>query len=616
MSKNVSVRLNILDPEAGTYCATGNDALARAALVSGVRYYATYPGSPITGVADIMLQAERKYPQLHAEISINEAVAVQGATGASWSGARALVSMKHVGLHVCCDPVAYLGYTGTDGGLVLAVGTDPGATCSTGEFDVRTLNDAFHWVMLQPATVAEVYSFTIQAFQLSERWRLPVLLVMPVELCNQHGSFESAAIFYDNTIFQFEATEKYINNGPDAVRHHQELLQKIELLADESEALVKLYKRSETATIGVITSGCNYNAVNEALDMLNLYPVAVLKLGMVYPLPSRRLRDFFTQFQKVIIIDELDGYLAKHLFSLVQQNQLTVNITTLSGDLNLAGALSMDRILTAFSGEFGIEYTSGPKYGIIPEIPERPGTFCPGCPYRGLLYLLQRLKAGGNVYGGDIGCSSLPPYYSDWLTCMGSGMGIAHGVARMVPGTTKVYASMGDSTFFHCGIPVVLNSLAQNTDITLFILDNRWTAMTGHQPLPHTHQAAGLTIAGVVKALGALHVWEAEAYDLRNIRELLMESAACTGVKIIIIQGECRLKYLERRSRAQPPNICKIIAENCHQCGECYRVLGCPAIIYENFSYRINDDLCTSCGVCAQICPNHSISKISLMDSD
>jgi indolepyruvate ferredoxin oxidoreductase alpha subunit len=616
MSQNPQVRLNILDPEAGTYFASGNEALARAALVSGVRYYATYPGSPITGVADVMLQAGQNYSQLHAEISINEAVAVQGATGASWSGARSLVSMKHVGLHVCCDPVAYLGYSGTVGGLVLAVGTDPGATCSTGEFDIRNLNDAFHWVVLQPATVEEVYSFTIRAFQLSEQWKIPVLLVLAAELCTQHGAFESGAIFYETIDFQFVANEKFINNGPTAVRHHRELLQKINGLAEESESFIKLYRRKEDTTIGIITSGCNYNAVNEALDILNVKHVPVIKLGMIYPLPSRWLRDIFMQLQEVIIVDELDGYLAKHLFSLVQQNQLKINIKTLSGELNSAGALSMDRLLAAFSSEFGVEYTGGPKYGNIPEIPERPGTFCPGCPYRGLLYLVQRLNAGGNVYGGDIGCSSLPPYYSDWLTCMGSGMGIAQGVARMVAGKSNVYASMGDSTFFHCGIPVVLNSLAQNTDITVFILDNRWTAMTGHQPLPHTRQSAGIAIAGVVKALGAKHVWETDAYDLRNIREILMDSAAISGVKIMIIQGECRLKYLERRGQTNPATISKIIAENCHQCGECYRVLGCPAIIYENYRYRIDDDLCTGCGVCAQICPNHSISKITLMDQD
>lgn len=615
MTANDVIHTNPLDLEEGTYFLTGNETLARAALVSHVTFFSSYPGAPITGVSKIMMDAKHYFRGLHSEYSINEAAAVFGATGASWSGARALVTMKHVGMHVSCDPIAYLGYTGTVGGLVLAVGMDPGAKCSTGEFDVRHLNDAFHWVMLEPSNTAEVYEYALRAFELSEHWQMPVLLIMPTELCNQYGTVYCKGICYEWKEFSFKKNEKYINNGITAVKHHQELLFKIKNISEQSDNFLDMVKRGNGDT-AIITSGCNYLAVIEALDMLNIEDVTVIKLGMTYPLPEKMLANELQAVRKILVAEELDGYLSKHILAFVKKWDLKAEVRSINKSFLSAGTLSMDSLLNSLSEKFKVAYEGYTAPADVPNISERPGTFCAGCPHRGILYVLKRMCGEDHIYGGDIGCSSLPPYYSDWLTCMGSGLGIAHGVSSVLKRDDRaVYASMGDSTFFHCGIPIIVNTMQQDLTITVLILDNRWTAMTGHQPLPHTDSNNHISIFNIVKALGVKYVWEADAYNLDEFRKILVESRPIKGLKIIVVKGECRLKYLHSLEKAKPVAIsCKNVEQTCHQCGECYKVLGCPAIKYQNEMYQIDENLCSGCGVCAQICPNHSISSTEYVE--
>lgn len=608
------IHTNPLDSDKGIYFLTGNEALARAGLVSGVTYFSSYPGSPITGTSEVMIKAAKLYKALHAEYSINEPAALFGATGASWVGARTMVTMKHVGMHVSCDPIAYLGYTGTVGGLVLGVGTDPGATSSTGEFDVRHLNDAFHWIILEPSTVKEVYEFTLKAFEMSETWKLPVLLIMPAELCNQYGTFFSDGIELKSGDYCFSRDEKYINNGLTAVKHHQELLSKIKRVAEAAGSFLQLDNYSDGDT-AIITSGCNYLAVLEALNILDIKNITVIKLGMTYPLPDVELARVMREYKTVLIAEELDGYLSKHLLAFVKKNEIDITVKSLNGEFLSAGNLSMDKLLKALKDEVGI-YTNEQKNDISFNVPDRPGTFCPGCPHRGILYTLRKVCTEHDVYGGDIGCSSLPPYYSDWLTCMGSGLGIAHGVAIASNSKSRIYTSMGDSTFFHCGIPLLVNSIQANTDITVLILDNRWTAMTGHQPLPHTENENQISIIKIVESLGAKNVWEVDAYDLKQFREILMTGRTLKGVKIIVVKGECRLKYLQnlRKELKSASVTCKLNQEICHQCGECYKILGCPAIKLENGSYQIDEQDCGRCGICAEVCPNNSISLVKYVE--
>jgi indolepyruvate ferredoxin oxidoreductase alpha subunit len=332
---------------------------------------------------------------------------------------------------------------------------------------------------------------------------------------------------------------------------------------------------------------------------------------MTYPLP-RSLIDRLRGLETLYVVQELDGFLSKHVLMLAKANDLPVRIRPVGGRFVSAGALSMDALLRGLAEAFGVAYTPPASGQPIP-IPERPGTFCPGCPHRGILYTIKRLCGADDVYGGDIGCSSLPPYYSDWLTCMGSGLGIAHGVATLKGGSGRVYASMGDSTFFHCGMPQVLNAVQQNTPITIFILDNQWTAMTGHQPLPTTPSYARepVSIAAVVKALGARQVWEVDAYDLRAFRETLKETRAAAGVRVVVVKGPCRLQdqRAARQAGRELPARAVIVDELCHQCAECFEALGCPAIVYEDDTYRIDEALCGRCGICAQMCPNSSVSR-------
>lgn len=430
-----------------------------------------------------------------------------------------------------------------------------------------------------------------------------------MSICSQYGVLNSEHIHYQSKPLEFKKSEKYINNGAIAVKHHEDLLLKIKKVEKESNLFFKHYHQEGSESV-IISSGCNFLAVNEVLQMLDISNVSTIKLGMTYPLPVQLLASALKKYQTVYIAEELDGYLYFQLLSIMKKNKIDVELKSLNNDFISAGDLSMDKLIKNLSREFSVKYNLSPGIPSI-KIPERPGTFCPGCPHRGVLYIIQQICKVNDVYGGDIGCSSLPPYYSDWLTCMGSGMGIAHGVATATNGNGKVYTSIGDSTFYHSGIPIIANALNQKTNLTLFILNNKWTAMTGHQALPHTAKQEDI-IKNIVTSLGVSHVWAVDAYDIKAFRKHLFDVQNLSGLKVFVVNGECsqkRLQAVDQQDFSKKIS-CKIIEDACHQCDRCYRILGCPAITTKNHSYSIDESICNKCGVCAQICPNSSISSI------
>lgn len=627
MTQTTAPSTDPLAPHGGAFLLSGNEALARAALTSRVGFASSYPGSPITEAQEMMIEASRRHPGLHAEFSTNEHVALHAATGASWSGVRTLVSMKQVGLHVASDPAAYLAYAGVRGGLVLAIGTDPGAISSTGEFDVRWFVRSMHWPLLEPSTVEEVYAFACRAFDLSEQSGLPVLFHMPSSLCHQLAVVTCRPLDPGLAVGRFEPDpESFVNVGARAVKNHARLLERLRAVRAQSGSWHQASPGGGKR--GLVAAGVHFPLALEVLRKLGAVDVPVLKLGMSYPLHEDTFRTFAEGLDEVLVVEDLDGFLSQGLQALSNQLGLKTRVRSSNGEDGLgSGVLTHARGLQAIAEFLGImapapagfQGAAGPAIS-LPVLPDRPGTFCPGCAHRSPLLAIREVLGATGVYGGDIGCSSLPPHASDWLTCMGSGIGISQGVARCCP-DQKVIASIGDSTFFHSGLPAILNASQQGLDMVLVVLDNQYVAMTGHQPTPSTLADLGGSPTGLVSIRGALHglgvrdVVTVDAYDLGTVRETLREAMARPGLSVVIVTGECRLQFARREQDtiARQPRYA-IIPELCQRCGNCYEKLGCAAILDIDEELEIDQSACTRCGLCYQVCHERAIVPFRLSE--
>ncbi len=598
--------------EAGDYLLSGNEALARAALVAGVGFASSYPGSPITEVQAAMLQAASRYGGLHAEWSVNEHVALHAATGASWCGVRALVTMKQVGLHVASDPAAYLAYAGVKGGVVLGIGLDPGATSSTGEFDVRWLAREMHWIVLEPGTVQEVYDFARRAWDLSEETGVPVMIDMPTGLCHQVAVVRCSALpAQPPAPGRFVPdVESFVNVGARAVKNHGRLIARLRAVRAKGNEWNQV---AGTGPKALIAAGLHASLAREVLRTLDATDVPVLALGMSHPVDPAALAALVAAgATEALVLEELDGYLSLGLQAAAHQQRLPLWISSISGEDGLAhGPLTFAAARTRVAAFLGI--ATNDAMGVVPPaLPDRPGTFCPGCSHRSPLFAIREALGETGVYGGDIGCSSLPPHASDWLTCMGSGLGIAQGVALASPGQ-KVIASIGDSTFYHSGLPVVLNAVQNGANLVLVVLDNQYVAMTGHQPTPGTDAARGgghspVPIAQALRGLGVTDIVDVVAYDLARVRFELAQAMARPGLKVLIVSGECRLAL----GRREPERIAAavryaIIPELCGRCGACHEELSCVAIQDLGSQLKIDQDACTRCGLCLQVCTDKAI---------
>lgn len=597
---------------AGDYLLSGNEALARAALEAGVGFASSYPGSPITEVQGAMLEAAARHGGLHAEWSVNEHVALHAATGASWAGVRALVTMKQVGLHVAADPAAYLAYAGVKGGLVLGVGLDPGATSSTGEFDVRWLAREMHWIVLEPGTVREVYDFARRAWDLSEESGLPVLIDMPTGLCHQVSVVRCGALPDQPRVAGrfVPDVDSFVNVGARAVRNHGRLLGRLRAVRAQGHAWNRVEGAGPKA---LIAAGLHAALAREVLRSLGAADVPVLALGMSHPVDPAGLEALVAAgAAEALVLEELDGYLSHGLQAAAHQRRLPLWIASVSGEDGLAhGTLTFADARARVAEFLGIRADEASAV-VPPALPDRPGTFCPGCSHRSPLYAIRQALGETGVYGGDIGCSSLPPHASDWLTCMGSGLGIAQGVALVSPGQ-KVIASIGDSTFYHSGLPVVLNAVQNGANLVLVVLDNQYVAMTGHQPTPGTATARGggatpVPIEQALRGLGVTDIVNVIAYDLARVRFELAQAMARPGLKVLLVGGECRLQF----GRREPERIAgfaryAIIPELCGRCGACHEELSCVAIQDLGTQLKIDQDACTRCSLCLQVCTDKAI---------
>lgn len=569
----------------------GNEAIARGAYEAGVRVSAAYPGTPSTEISEALVQYK---DELYAEWSPNEKVATEVAIGASMAGARAMACMKHVGLNVASDPLYTVSYMGVTGGLVLVVADDPGLYSSQNEQDTRMVARAAHVPVLEPSDSKEAKEFMKLAFDYSEKYDRPFILRTTTRLAHSQSMVEleerteHALVPYEKNI------PKRVMMPAMAKARHAVIEEKMAELAGDANTLPVNRVEMRDKKIGVITSGIPYQYVREALP-----DASVLKLGMVHPLPERMIRDFAAQVDTLYVVEELDP--------VIETQVRAMGIACKGKELfTLLGEYSANMLREAVSGEKS--ETKAPA-----EVPNRPPILCPGCPHRSVYYVLKKL---GIHAAGDIGCYTLgavaPLGVVDSTICMGASISSMHGIEKAA-GKEFIrdwVAVIGDSTFLHTGVNSLMNMVYNQASGTVIILDNSTTGMTGHQD----HAATGLTlqkeptyavnIPDLCRALGVKHVQEINAFDLDTLEQAIKEATASDEIHVIITKTPCVL--LDKRKKP----VYVSLTDKCKKCGMCLKP-GCPAISKQaDGTVRIDDTMCTGCGLCEQLCKFSAIEKV------
>ncbi|MGO8948594.1 MAG: indolepyruvate ferredoxin oxidoreductase subunit alpha [Ktedonobacterales bacterium] len=600
---------------------SGNEAAARGAWEAGAAVASGYPGTPSTEI----LETFARFPGVYAEWAPNEKIAVDVAIGAAYAGSRAFATMKHVGLNVAADSLMYVAMTGTEAGLVIVSADDPGMHSSQNEQDNRTFAKFARIPCLEPSDSQQAKDLMSAAFALAERFDTPVLLRMTTRTCHSTSlvelgerpgtAYDEQGLSANDSSMNGSARHptfprnlaKYVMVPGNAIKRHPLVEQRLQEIAEFAETFAGNVIEAGDSELGVITAGIAYQYVKEVFP-----DASVLHLGMTWPLPRRLINAFAASVKRLIVVEELDPFIEE--------------------EVRLLGIAVEGKRIFPITSEFNprVVRESAVRAGLLPEsarvpvaavdvgdLPARPPVLCPGCAHRGIFYELHKLKVPVN---GDIGCYSLgfaPPLSAQHtLGCMGAGISVAHGAVKGGSPEHHV-AVIGDSTFFHTGMPALLNVVYNHSPVVTIILDNRTTAMTGHQDNPGTGQtlqgapAPMIELEPLVRALGVRHVRTLDAFAMDDIEKTLKEYLTLDEPSVVIARQACAL-LPEGRKRWMP---LAVLADACNGCTLCFR-LGCPAILksteLDEHTQRskalIDPVLCTGCEVCAEICPRDAIT--------
>ncbi len=575
---------------------SGNAAIARGAIEAGVSYAASYPGTPSTEILESLINQAKEF-NIRCDWAVNEKVALETAIGVSLGGARSIVSMKNVGLNLAADPLFTLAYTGINSGLVIAVCDDPGPQSSQNEQDSRYYAKAAGVPCLEPSDQQEAKEMTKEAFQISEKFDLPVLIRPTTRLSHSSGVVELGKI--NSLSKEIEITpEKYVMIPKHARERHKILIKKQALLQEYSNN-ARFNKLELRGKRGLIASGIIYSHLKELLSELNL-DFSILKLGITHPLPNSLIKSLIDKSEKTLIIEELEPYIEEH--------SLQFGPSVLGKEyIPRHGEITSEIIIEGLNKAFNLNLDLNRENKNNRENEKNP-KLCPGCPHRALYYSLNKLK--NVIVTGDIGCytlGALPPLSAiKTQMCMGSGINHAAGLYHRGISRHPI-AVIGDSTFIHSGITGLINAVYTQAKITIIILDNRTTAMTGFQPHPGTGKDAvgksveELNLEKIAYACNAKFVTIVDPYNVKETLKALKKSLNVDGVSVIISRSPCIL--LEK-----PEGLYKV-TDNCTFCKKCIAELDCPAIIEAKEKIEIDSELCTGCGLCEKVCPEGAIIK-------
>ncbi len=601
----------------------GNEAIAIGALAAGVNFVAGYPGTPSTEVLECV--AKRNPGNVYVEWSVNEKAAMEAAAGAAYSGARTLVTMKQVGLNVACDPLMSLEYIGVKGGMVIMVADDPGPISSQTEQDTRTFAMFSKVPLFDPSSVAEAFSMIREAFAFSEEWKTPVFFRATTRI--DHG-YESIDVPDPSEYEKHEAEgfvadpSRFVIFPKLSVKNHALIEQRNARLSESLSSFERNFIKAAAGSYASQPSGCvkavashgiNYTYVMDSFD--DTSRPEILRIAVPFPFPDPLAAEFLRGKDEVLCVEELDPVIERELTRVAGKYGLKVRIRgKLTGDIAPSGENTVDSVSAAMAEFFGDDSLKNGDAALpdVPELPVRPPVLCAGCPHRASFYAVkQAMKGQKTFYGGDIGCYTLgnaqPLNMCDTCLCMGAGINIAQGIWRTAP-DTKCFAFVGDSTFFASGITGIINAFYNQAELTLVVLDNSTTAMTGHQPHPGSGRTAmgqtveKVSIEKILRAIGLTFVETVDPLDLTKAIDTVRRAQEAPGVKAVIFISPC-IALEKSKKRAA------VDAEKCIGCRKCIRELGCPALVLDGKKAVINSSMCTGCMLCARVCSADAIRE-------
>jgi indolepyruvate ferredoxin oxidoreductase alpha subunit len=662
---------------------SGNEAFARGVYEAGVRFAANYPGTPLSEVGDYLHFLSMNRENFTFDYAVNEKVALESCIGVSWAGLRSVAMFKHLGLNVAADPLHTFPYSGVNGGMLILCGGDPGIMSSTNAQDNRLYALHTKIPIIEPSTVQECKDFIKEGLRLSELYKIPVYVHVTSRLCHSHGIVTLGNINKIENTGRFKKDpDRYVNTLNRALSNQSKYFQIVGELAKNKKMFylfnkIKDWNKEEevgrVSEIGIITSGLCYSYVIQACRRLDIKP-PILKLGLTFPINREEICSFANDYnlKKLLIVEELEPFIE------TVSKQTFCNFCDSKRDLEIhgkdfipkIGELTTDIVIRFLYNHYKVDQDDllgdinrkeNILKEILPSLPVREPTFCPGCQYRPVFYSLKKAvdklskeKGYEFIYAGDIGCYTLSESYPyqmlDWVVCMGAGIGIANGMAQVVPHNQKLIAFIGDSTLFHTGLQPLINAIKNKAEMTIVIFNNYWTSMTGQQqhagtPLSLTQDQStkmetNKTEIDLLKLLGNLGLEKenliiSRAYNIEHLEKIFLDTLPRMGTKVVVINEECalekgrRLKISEKQDeRTDKEQTYYKILDSCVKCNECIEYFGCPAINIEivkkesnesdntlkpeNYKYFINQSACVPdiCpGLCKAVCKDNMIKK-------
>lgn len=608
----------------------GNEAIARGVLEAGVRLVAVYPGTPSSEIGNNLTAIATRIPDFYFEFSTNEKVAMEVAGAAAVAGVRSMIACKGPGLNVAADPFLSLAYVGVRGGMVVVVADDPSMWSSQNENDSRYYALMANTPMLEPSDPVEAKSMLIEAFDISEKLELPVLYRTTTRVSHTRAPVELGPMRDRVSTVKFDKDPfRFVPIPSVAYKRHPWLLQQIEKARRISEETSLNYRIGQ-GELGIITSGVAFNYAIEAVSTLGL-KAEILKLGMTHPLPERKISDFLQEHTKVVVVEELEPFLETQVRRVAQLNHIVVTI--LGKEQGYFPRTYEYTPRTVIEGLAKILNRNTPinwqqidsKAEELSSLPSRPPLLCAGCPHRATYYAIRVATRGKAIYPSDIGCYTLsiaPPLETaDILFDMGSSITTACGIARVTD--QDVVATIGDSTFFASGLPGIVDAVYNRHPISVVVLDNRTTAMTGQQPHPGTgltgmqEKVSPIDIVDVCKGLGVNYVRMVRPFDsmatlVSEIREMVAWVRENKQPAVLVSREPCALlAAIDRQQTGTPPHPYRVNSDLCNACKRCLHRLSCPAMYFDSETNKavVDETLCNECGICAAVCPQGAINR-------